>query len=205
MKYFLITSAMLASLAATADEGQWQPHQLPALQAQLDARGIEISGQQLADLSQYPMNAIVSLGYCSASFVSAEGLVITNHHCGYGAIATLSSVKNNYLDDGFWAYSYTEELPAKGITALFLERMEDVTDEVNKAVGRSKGDKFDKRYEKIVEKIKKRVEDQGNYEAQVKKGKLKQDKLDQRMALMALTASVLVAFAGELAEEVAGE
>ena len=73
-----LTSLLLvtSSLSAWADEGQWQPHQLPQLDALLAKNGIEISGEQLADLSQYPMNAIVSLGYCSASFASAQALVV---------------------------------------------------------------------------------------------------------------------------------
>src|SRR5690606_6979973 len=114
-------------------------------------------------------DAIIQFGGgCTGEMISPNGLLITNHHCGYGAIATLSSVEKNYLDNGFWAYSYSEELPAKDITALFLERMEDVTDEIVKATGKSTGEKFDKKYEKAVEKIKKRVEATGNYEAQVK-------------------------------------
>ena len=112
MKYLFITSAILASLAVTADEGQWQPHQLKELQPRLDARGIQISGEQLADLTQYPMNAIVSLGYCSAAFVSAQGLVVTNHHCGYGAIQQNSTKEKNLIAEGFLAKSQAEELPA---------------------------------------------------------------------------------------------
>ncbi|MCB0697972.1 MAG: S46 family peptidase, partial [Chitinophagaceae bacterium] len=107
-------------------------------------------------------------GGCTGEMISQNGLLISNHHCGYGAITALSSVEHNYLDNGFWAYSYSEELPAKGVTALFLERMEDVTDQVEKAVGRSKGDKYDKKYKKIVEKLTKAAEAEGNYEAQVK-------------------------------------
>lgn len=132
MKYFLITSAMLASLAATADEGQWQPHQLKELQPQLDARGIQISGEQLADLSQYPMNAIVSLGYCSASFVSAQGLVVTNHHCGYGAIQQNSSKERNLIAQGFLAKTQAEELPAGPQERLYItEQVLDVTAKVS--------------------------------------------------------------------------
>jgi hypothetical protein len=132
MKYLLFTTAILASLAVTADEGQWQPHQLKQLQPQLDARGIQLSGEQLADLSQYPMNAIVSLGYCSASFVSATGLVITNHHCGYGAIQQNSSKERNLMAQGFLAKTLAEELPAGPQERLYItEQVLDVTAKVS--------------------------------------------------------------------------
>ncbi|RVU35616.1 S46 family peptidase [Rheinheimera riviphila] len=132
MKYLLLTTAIIASLTATADEGQWQPHQLKQLQPQLDARGIQLSGEQLADLTQYPMNAIVSLGYCSASFVSAEGLVITNHHCGYGAIQQNSSTERNLMAQGFLAKTKAEELPAGPQERLYItEQVLDVTAKVS--------------------------------------------------------------------------
>ncbi|MBU2279279.1 MAG: S46 family peptidase [Gammaproteobacteria bacterium] len=131
MKYFLLTTALLGSFAAMADEGQWQPYQLKQLQPQLDARGIRISGEQLADLSQYPMNAIVSLGYCSASFVSSQGLVITNHHCGYGAIQQNSTKERNLIEQGFLAKTQAEELPAGPQERLYItEQVIDVTEKV---------------------------------------------------------------------------
>ncbi len=132
MKYLLLTTAILSSLGVHADEGQWQPHQLKQLQPQLEARGIALSGEQLADLSQYPMNAIVSLGYCSASFVSAQGLVITNHHCGYGAIQQNSSKERNLIEQGFLAKTQAEELPAGPQERLYItEQVLDVTAKVS--------------------------------------------------------------------------
>jgi cell fate (sporulation/competence/biofilm development) regulator YlbF (YheA/YmcA/DUF963 family) len=127
-RYLALALAAAVQLPAMADEGQWQPHQLPALQAQLDARGIQISGQQLADLSKYPMNAIVSLGYCSASFVSGKGLVVTNHHCAYGAIQQNSSKEQNLIEQGFLAGTLAAELPAGPQERLYItEQVLDVT------------------------------------------------------------------------------
>src|SRR5690606_14251658 len=80
----------------------------------------------------------------------------------------LSSVDHNYLDNGFWAYSYAQELPAKGVSVLFLERIEDVTDEVMKAVGKASGEKFDKKLEATTSAIEKRASANGKYLAQVR-------------------------------------
>lgn len=130
-KNLLTAVALGLSLAAMADEGQWQPHQLAQLQAQLTAKGIEIPGKQLADLSQYPMNAIVSLGYCSASFVSPNGLVVTNHHCAYNAIQNNSTKDNNLIEKGFLAKTVPQELPAGAQERLYItESVTDVTAQV---------------------------------------------------------------------------
>ena len=134
-KFLLTATALGLSFAAAADEGQWQPHQLTQLQSKLDARGIQLSGKQLADLSQYPMNAIVSLGYCSASFVSPQGLVVTNHHCAYGAIQQNSTAENNLIANGFLAKTQAEELSAGPSERLYVtELVEDVTAKVSGAL-----------------------------------------------------------------------
>lgn len=136
---YLFTAAALAlSFSAVADEGQWQPYQLAQLQPELTARGIDIPGKQLADLSQYPMSAIVSLGYCSASFVSPKGLVVTNHHCAYNAIQNNSTKDNNLIEKGFLAATPADELPAGAQERLYItESVTDVTAQVagNVAVG----------------------------------------------------------------------
>lgn len=132
-KHTLFTAVALSlSFAAIADEGQWQPHQLAQLQQELTAAGIAIPGKQLADLSQYPMNAIVSMGYCSASFVSPNGLVVTNHHCAYNAIQNNSTKENNLIEQGFLAKTLAEELPAGAQERLYItESVTDVTAQVS--------------------------------------------------------------------------
>ncbi len=146
--YLLSTLALAISFATTADEGQWQPHQLAELQKELTAKGIEIPGKQLADLSQYPMNAIVSLGYCSASFVSPKGLVVTNHHCAYNAIQNNSTKDNNLIDKGFLAKTMAEELPAGPQERLYItEAVTDVTAQVTGALAADLSGKA--RYEAI--------------------------------------------------------
>lgn len=130
-KLTLIAAALVCSAVVIADEGQWQPYQLPQLQQQLAARGITVPAADLADLSKYPMNAIVSLGYCSASFVSSQGLVVTNHHCAYGAIQQNSTANNNLIANGFLAKTQAEELPAGPSERLYVtELVEDVTAKV---------------------------------------------------------------------------
>lgn len=126
-----LVMALAFTGAAVADEGQWQPHQLTQLQSEFDRVGIELPASQVADLNQYPMNAVVGLGYCSASFVSPKGLVVTNHHCAYGAIQNNSTPDNNLIEKGFLAGSMEQELPAGPQERLYVtESVVDVTPKV---------------------------------------------------------------------------
>ena len=114
-----------------ADEGMWQPHQLPDLSDQLRQLGLEINPENLSRLDQFPMNAVVSLGGCSASFVSPQGLVVTNHHCVYGSVQYNSTPDNNLLVDGFLAKQLGEEIPtAPGTRVYVTEEVTDVTSNV---------------------------------------------------------------------------
>jgi len=136
-KSIVLPVALLGVAAhAVADEGQWQPHQLPQLKSELKRIGITIPAEKLADLSKHPMSAIVSLGGCSASFVSPDGLVVTNHHCGYGAIQRNSTPEKNYIVDGFLARTRAEELPGGPNSLVYVtEKVENVTDRVLKDLG----------------------------------------------------------------------
>ncbi len=134
-KKLVFPAVLLCAGAAHADEGQWQPHQLPQLKSELQRIGIEIPADQLADLSRHPMSAIVSLGGCSASFVSDAGLVVTNHHCAYGAIQRNSTPEHNYIANGFLAKTRAEELAGGPNTLVYVtDKVENVSARVLGAV-----------------------------------------------------------------------
>ena len=135
LKHLILPVALLGATAAQADEGQWQPHQLLQLKGELKRVGIAIPAEKLADLAKHPMSAIVSLGGCSASFVSDAGLVVTNHHCGYGAIQRNSTAEHNYITDGFLAKTRAEELPGGPNTLVYVtDKVENVSARVLKGL-----------------------------------------------------------------------
>ena len=131
MKRFSLLAALLAlwALPVRADEGMW----LPALVSQriedMQAKGFRLSAEDIYSVNQASLkDAVVLFGSgCTGELVSSEGLLFTNHHCGYGYIQKHSSVEHDYLKDGFWARTRADELPNPGLTVRFLERMEDVT------------------------------------------------------------------------------
>ncbi|WP_322399734.1 S46 family peptidase [Massilia luteola] len=142
-----------ASACAFADEGQWQPHQLPQLKSELRRIGITIPAERLADLSKHPMSAIVATPGCSASFVSPDGLVVTNHHCGYSAIQRNSTPEHNYIANGFLAKTRADELPGGPSTMVYVtEKVENVTDRVLKGLAPSLSGK--ERHEQVEGRIK---------------------------------------------------
>ena len=127
----LISSFLLLTTTAFANEGMWQPHQLPELSEELTALGLQIDPESLSSLDKFPMTAVVSLGGCSASFVSPRGLVVTNHHCVYGSIQFNSTPENNLLVDGYLAQSLADELPAAPGTRVYMTKeVTNVTDRV---------------------------------------------------------------------------
>ena len=119
-----------------ADEGMWM---LPLLQ-KMNAKamkdlGCELTPQQIYDINNSSIkDAIVQFGGgCTGEIISSEGLLVTNHHCGYGNIQKLSTVEHDYLKDGYWAMNRSEELPCEGLTVTFLEYMQDITPLLDKA------------------------------------------------------------------------
>ena len=120
MKKFAPLCMALATSIAIADEGMWQPHQLPNIATKLQDAGLKLNPNDLTDLTGFPMGAIVSLGGCTASFVSDMGLVATNHHCVYGSVQYNSTEENNLLKDGFLAKSFQHEVPAAPGTRIYV-------------------------------------------------------------------------------------
>ncbi|MEA2572481.1 MAG: hypothetical protein QOI24_4482 [Acidobacteriota bacterium] len=129
----LFTATMLCIAAtAFAGEGMWMPQQVPQLASELQKAGMKIDPNRLADLTGDPMGAVISLGGCTASFVSPDGLVVTNHHCGYGSIQFNSTPQRDLITNGFLAKSREEELPGGPGTRVFVTtNIEDVTDRVS--------------------------------------------------------------------------
>ncbi len=135
----LLTTGIIASSllfgSAIADEGMWQPHQLAQIKDKLKAAGLKLDPEKMADLNQFPMNAIVSLGGCSASFLSEQGLVITNHHCAYGSIQHNSTEENNLLVNGFVAKTMEQEPQASPSARVYVtESLTDVTKDIKSSI-----------------------------------------------------------------------
>ena len=127
----LLAAAALAVSAAHADEGMWMPKQLPQISKALKAGGLALDPAKLKELTDFPMGAVVSLGGCTASFVSPQGLVVTNHHCAYGSIQYNSKPERDLLKKGFYAATLGDELPAApGSRILVTVDMKDVSAEV---------------------------------------------------------------------------
>ena len=153
----VITALTLMTGSALADEGMWM---LPLLQKmngkQMKELGCQLTPKEIYNINNSLKDAIVQFGGgCTGEIISGEGLLVTNHHCGYGSIQKLSSVEHDYLKDGYWAMNRGEELPCEGLTVTFLKYMEDVTADLAKA--RKKAEKEFAGQEKADELIAKAV------------------------------------------------
>ncbi len=141
-KTFLLVALAIFSLVGKvhADEGMWLPMFVERLNyVDMEKMGLQLTPEELYSINNSSLkDAIVGLSegatprgfFCTGEIVSGKGLMFTNHHCGYNSIQKLSTVEHDYLTDGFWAKDFSEELPAEGISASFLVRMEDVTAEI---------------------------------------------------------------------------
>jgi hypothetical protein len=130
-----LLALLVLAAPSRAAEGLWQPHELPSLARELAAAGFDGDPGAFANLDAPPMNAIVSLGGCSASFVSPEGLIATNHHCVVGTIQFHSTAERNLLRDGFVARTRGEELAGDPNLRVFVtDRIVDVTDRIEAAI-----------------------------------------------------------------------
>ena len=132
-KRILFSILMLCSLNTVAKEGMWLPMFLQQLnEAEMQAMGLELTAEDIYAINNGSLkDAIVHFGGgCTAEVISGEGLLLTNHHCGYGQIQAHSSVEKDYLSNGFWAKDRSEELTNEGLTATFIKYMKEVTADV---------------------------------------------------------------------------
>ena len=155
---FLIAFLMMGATQMRADEGMWLPSEILKKIKDIQSQGFKLTAEDIYSVNQSSLkDAVVRFGGgCTGELISPEGLLITNHHCGYGQIQSHSSVEHDYLKDGFWAMSRAEELPNPGLTVSFLEYMTDVTDDVLK--GYKKNMSEEKRIA-LVEKNSKKIEE----------------------------------------------
>ncbi|HNS16292.1 MAG TPA: S46 family peptidase [Bacteroidales bacterium] len=136
MKRIFLTILLLSFLhspSLRADEGMWLPLLIDRLNyVDMQEMGLRLTADEIYSVNHSSLkDAIIIFGRgCTGEIISEQGLILTNHHCGYGAIQSHSSVEHDYLTDGFWAGSFEEELPNEGLTAQFLIRIEDVTSRV---------------------------------------------------------------------------
>lgn len=133
-KVFLLLTFMMSFLQLKADEGMWLMTMIKRLNGtDLQKQGLKLTPEEIYSVNQSSLkDAIVQFGGgCTAEMVSKEGLLFTNHHCGYGQIAALSTPQKDHLTNGFWAMKKSEELPAPGLSVRFLVRMDDATSRIN--------------------------------------------------------------------------
>ena len=136
-KLFLLFAAACVTFSAATDEGMWMLPYLQKMNAKdMKARGCKLSAEEIYSMNNSSLkDAIVIFGGgCTGEIVSPDGLLFTNHHCGYGSIQALSSVEHDYLKNGFWAMSRAEEIPAPGLKVRFIRKIVDVTSDVLGAV-----------------------------------------------------------------------
>ena len=129
-KLLLSLFATLMLLPAVADEGMWLPSLISSRMKDMRSKGFKLTTEDIYSINRASMKDAVVLfgGFCTGEIISEEGLVLTNHHCGYDAIQSHSAVEHDYLTNGFWARNRQEELPNDGLWVRILVRMEEVTD-----------------------------------------------------------------------------
>ena len=134
-RFYVTMMLACAILGVRADEGMWllQMMEEQYLVEQMKKQGLQLEAADLYNASAPSIKDAVGIfgGGCTGEIISPEGLILTNHHCGYGAIQQHSSVEHDYLTDGFWAMTRAEELPTPGLEFTFVEKIVDVTSKVN--------------------------------------------------------------------------
>jgi hypothetical protein len=166
-----VAIVFLVSSQVKADEGMWLPFLIQAKIGTMNQMGLKLTAEDIYSVNKPSIkDAIVTLdhGSCTAELVSGNGLIFTNHHCGYGEIQAHSTLEHDYLTNGFWANSYAEELPNPGKHATFLVRLEDVTDKVLAALNDNMSEtERDQAAKQVSKKLEAEATKGTHYEARV--------------------------------------
>ncbi|HRN78776.1 MAG TPA: S46 family peptidase [Ferruginibacter sp.] len=165
MKKLFLSLVLIASLfKARADEGMWLPMLLgQQVYNDMVKKGLKLTKEQLYSINKASLKDAIIIfgGGCTGEIVSNKGLIFTNHHCGYGAIAAASSVENNYLRDGFYAKNMGEEIKT-ALTVQFLDRIEDVTEQVESQLKGLNWEERTKKLQEVYKSITDKVRDEQN-------------------------------------------
>ena len=174
-KFFLLLTALVFTFQARvhADEGMWLLSLIGQVNMdEMTALGLELTAEQIYSINQASLKDAVGAldrGSCTAELVSPDGLLLTNHHCGYGEIQNHSSLEHDYLKDGFWAMTRDEELPNEGKTITFLVRMEEVSDRIVPELNENMGmQERSSKVRSLTETITTEATEGNEYEARVR-------------------------------------
>jgi len=171
-KLFLLLIAVLFILPVKADEGMWFLMHIERLNyVDMQKMGLQLTPEEIYSINNHSLkDAIVQFGGgCTAEIISSNGLVLTNHHCGYGQIAGLSTEENDYLTNGFWAKSHAEELKPQSLSVRFFVRMDDVTDRILRLVNDNMTEEMRERVvNQEIAKIEKENNEGGKYTVSVR-------------------------------------
>lgn len=159
MKKFAVLVSILSILISKnlfADEGMWLPVLLDAQYNEMVTRGIQLTSDEIYSINNSSLkDAVILFGRgCTGVFVSEQGLILTNHHCGYGSIANVSTVNDDYLTNGYWSNDFKDEIPISGLTISRLVSMRDVTDDILSQIPTNATEKQRK---EIIEKLSKNI------------------------------------------------
>ena len=172
MKKIILLSTLLLTITfnSVAEEGMLIPSLIQAFESDMKAMGMKLSAQDIYDVNNSSLkDAILHFGGgCTAELVSSQGLLLTNHHCGYSQVQSHSSLEKDYLKYGFWAKTKAEELPNPGLTASRIVRIEDVTKSVFFGSEGLTGEELAKLLEQNVAKLIEDATINNHYEAEIK-------------------------------------
>lgn len=170
--FIIITVILLGQNYVRADEGMWLPMFIDRLNyVDMQKMGLKLTPEEIYSVNNSSIkDAIIIFGRgCTGEIISEQGLILTNHHCGYGAIQSKSTVESDYLTDGFWAMNFREELPIPDLTVKFLVRIEDVTDKILSELKSVTNEKMRAaKIEKLIAEIQKKATEGTGYDAVVK-------------------------------------